>query len=103
VPLHTHTILAPTSRRYGYLTALAAAGTLAIAGAVTVVADGQPTPQVRAIAAPMATRYLDIEANKAASMRALGRHMADTRAGAGVSRYEDLESNKARSQSNRLR
>ena len=45
----------------------------------------------------MATRYFDIEANKAASMRALGQHIAQQRA-TRVSRYEDLEANKARSQ-----
>ena len=46
----------------------------------------------------MATRYVDIEANKAAGIRALGRHIAETRPNAIVSHYEDLEGNKARSQ-----
>ena len=80
--LHTPTISAPTLPRLGYLAALAAA-TFATAGAVIVIADDPPAPQVRAIAEPsqpVATRYFDIEANKAAGMRALGRHIAKTRA-----------------------
>jgi hypothetical protein len=71
------------------------------AGAATVViADDQPAPQVRTIAEPSqpsATRYVDIEANKVASMRALGRHTAEQQTNR-TPRYQDLEANKARSQ-----
>jgi len=70
-------------------------------GAATVViADDQSAPAVRTIAEPSqpaVTRYFDIEANKAASMRALGRHIAELRTNR-TSRYQDLEANKARSQ-----
>jgi hypothetical protein len=96
VPLHTPTGLAP---RLGRVVALAAAS-CASAGAVTIAsADDQPVPQVHTIAEPsqpMPARYFDIEANKAASMRALGFHMAEQRANRS-SRYQDLEANKAAS------
>ena len=97
--LHTPTITAPTLPRLGYLAAVAAAA-FATAGAVIVIGDDQPAPQVRTIAEPIqpvATRYLDIEANKAAGIGALGRHLAEMRA-ITVSPYEDIEANKARSQ-----
>jgi hypothetical protein len=45
----------------------------------------------------VAARYFDVEANKANSMRALGRHLAEQRANR-TPRYQDLEANKARSQ-----
>ena len=45
-------------------------------------------------------RYFDIEANKAASMSALGHHIAAQRASA-TARYHDIEANKARSQRTR--
>jgi hypothetical protein len=98
VPLHSPTAFTPTLPRLGYLAALAAT-TFATAGAVIVVADEAPAAQVRTIAEPsqrMSARYFDIEANKAAGMRALGRHIAHQRADS-VSRYEDIEANKARS------
>ena len=99
MPLHTTTVLA--SRRPRLPRAAAIATACIAAGAATVViADDQPAPQVRTIAAPsqpMATRYFDIEANKAASMRALSRHTAEQRAN-HTTRYQDLEANKARSQ-----
>jgi predicted outer membrane protein len=76
------------------------AAACATAGAVTIgSADDQPVPQVRTIAEPSqpaAMRYFDIEANKANSMRALGRHIAEQRADR-ASPYHDLEANKARS------
>jgi hypothetical protein len=77
VPLHTPTVRAPRLPRLGRVAALAVA-TCATAGAVTtVIADDPPAAQVRAIAAPSqpAAHYFDIEANKVASMRALGRHI----------------------------
>jgi hypothetical protein len=77
VPLQTPTVRAPRRPRLGRVVALAVA-TCATAGAVTtVIADDQPTAQARAIAKPSqpAARYFDIEANKAASMRALSRQM----------------------------
>jgi hypothetical protein len=77
VPLHTPTALAPRRLRLGRAAAIAAA-CIAAGAATVVIADDQPAPQRHAIAAPSqptATRYFDIEANKAASMRALSRHM----------------------------
>lgn len=100
MPLHTRALLAPTSPRNGYLAAVVAAATFATAGAVTVIADDQVTAHVRTSAEPsqpVSTRYFDVEANKAASMRALGRHIAQQRA-TPAPRYQDLEGNKARSQ-----
>ncbi|HEV8054826.1 MAG TPA: hypothetical protein VGP30_08345, partial [Candidatus Limnocylindrales bacterium] len=50
-------------------------------------------PQLRTIAAPTqpaASRYFDIEANKAASMHALGRHMAQETANR-TPRSQDLD------------
>ena len=102
MPLHSPTASTPTLPRLGHLAALAAA-TFATAGAVIVVADEAPAAQVRTIAEPsqrVAARYFDIEANKAASMRALGRHLVQQRA-TSVSRYDDLEANKARNQRRR--
>jgi hypothetical protein len=103
VPLHSPTVLAPRPRRLGRVAALAAV-TCATAGAVIIViADEQPVAQPRTIAEPnqpAATRYFDIEANKAASMRALGRHIAEQRANRTTG-YQDLEANKARSQRKR--
>jgi len=99
VPLHTPTVSPPTLPRLGHLAAVAAA-TFATAGAVIVIADDAPTPQLPAIAEPsqpVAARYFDIEANKAAGMRALGRHIAQQQANS-VSRYQDLEANKAHSE-----
>ena len=77
MPLHNTTVTAVRMPRFGRLAAIAAAA--ATAGAVTIaVSDDRPAPQVRAIEAgqPAASRYVDIEANKAASMRALGRQIA---------------------------
>lgn len=82
MPLHSPTVL--VSR----LTRAAAVATVCIAaGTATVaVADDRPV-----------TRYLDLEANKANSMRALGQHIAEQREN-HASPYHDLAANKARSQ-----
>jgi hypothetical protein len=76
VPLHTPNRIVPV---------VAAAACIA-AGAATV-ATAEPSR-------PTTTPYFDIEANKAASMRALGLHIAAQRAEPGSS-YQDLEANKA--------
>jgi hypothetical protein len=99
VPLHTPIAFAPRLPRLSRAVGIAAA-CIAAGAATVVIADDQPAPQVRTIAAPsqpVATRYFDIEANKAASMRALSRHTAEQRAN-HTTRYQDLEANKARSQ-----
>ena len=102
MPLHSTTITAVRMPRLAQLAAIAA--TAATAGAVTIaVTEDRPAPQVRAItesAQPAASRNLDVEANKAAGMRALGEQIAVTRTDP-VSRYGDIEANKARSQSAR--
>jgi hypothetical protein len=95
VPLHTAAISIPMLPRLAQLFALGAA-TFATAAPTIAIADDQSTSRVRTIEAA-ATRYFDLEANKAASMRALGRRIADHRA-SSVSDYQDLEANKARSQ-----
>jgi hypothetical protein len=93
VPLHTPTIRIPPIAR----TAAVASACIAATAATAAIADDQPVPQVRTVTESVATRYFDIEANKAASMRALGLHIAEQRADP-TSRYQDLEANKARSQ-----
>ena len=102
MPLHNTTVTAVRMPRFARLAAIAAAA--ATAGAVTLaVTEDQPAPQVRAFtesAQPAASRYFDVEANKAASMRALGRQIAVRRTDR-TSRYQDIEANKARSQSAR--
>jgi hypothetical protein len=102
VPLHSTTISAVRMPRLARLAAIAA--TAATAGAVTIaLTEDRPAPQVRTIgesAQPAASRYFDLEAHKAASMRALGRRIAAARTD-HTSRYQDLEANKARSQSAR--
>ena len=87
MPLHTPTVLAARITR----AAATATACLAAGAATLVIADDKPP-----IAQPATTRYFDIEANKASSMRALGRHIAEQRANR-TSRYQDLEANKARS------
>jgi len=102
VPLHSTTVTAVRMPRRAQLAAIAVAA--ATASAVTIaLTDDRPAPQVRTVAAPAqpaASRYFDLEANKAASMRALGEQIAVTRTDP-VSRYEDIEANKARSHSAR--
>ena len=62
----------------------------AVAGAVAIGSDRD-----QAVAAHPVIRYHDIEANKARSMAALGRHLSQ----GTTSYYDDLQANKARSQS----
>jgi hypothetical protein len=91
MPLHTPTVLVARLAR-----AAAVAGVCLAAGTATVaIADDKPP-----IGETATTRYFDIEANKAASMRALGDHIAAQRA-SDTSRYADIEANKAHSQSAR--
>jgi hypothetical protein len=99
VPLHSPTVIAARRPRLGRVAAIATA-CMAAGAAPIAIADDQPSGQARSIAEPSqpaVTRYFDIEANKANSMRALGLHMAEQRADPS-SRYQDLEANKARSQ-----
>jgi hypothetical protein len=99
VPLHNPTVVAPRFARLGRLAALATA-TFATAGAVVVIADDQPVPSLRTVSEasrPAPTRYFDLEANKAASIPALGRHIAEQQANR-TTPYDDLAANKARSQ-----
>ena len=68
-----------------------------------MIGEDRPAPQVRTIAEPIqpvATRYLDIEANKAAGMRALSRHTAAART-ITIQPYDDIAANKAHSQGRR--
>jgi hypothetical protein len=85
VPLHT-----PTSSRRAALTRaaiIAAAVGIAAGGTAIAISEAQTTR-------PAITRYDDIEANKADSMRALG---LTTMQAHTPSPYHDLEANKARS------
>ena len=78
MPLHSTTVTAARMPRSARLAAIAA--TAATAGAFTIaLAENGPAPQVRTIAEsaqPAASRFFDLEANKAASMRALGEQIA---------------------------
>jgi hypothetical protein len=98
VPLHTPTVRRP---RLARAAAIATAAACITAGAATIViADDQPTPPTHTTgepSQPVTSRYFDLEANKAASMRALGLHIAEQQTNHN-SRYQDLEANKARSQ-----
>jgi hypothetical protein len=76
VPLHT-------------VTARAAITLAAITGAATIAIDGHAAADAHR---PAISRYLDIEANKASSMRALG---IATMQNSFASPYRDLEANKA--------
>ena len=93
MPLHSST------RRVARLARAAAVATacMATVAATVAIADDQSAPQVRTVAETAITRYFDIEANKALSMRALGLHLAEQRTNQS-SRYHDLEANKASSQ-----
>jgi hypothetical protein len=76
VPLHT--VHAPRFPRLGRVAVLAVAISMSTGAATVVTADARPLLEVRTIAEPSqptANRYFDIEANKAAGMRALSRHM----------------------------
>jgi hypothetical protein len=98
VPLHTPTLRRP---RLARAAAIATATACTAAGAATIViADDQPAPQIHTIAEPsqpVTSRYFDIEANKATSMRALGLHLTEQRTN-HTPRFQDLEANKARIQ-----
>jgi hypothetical protein len=72
----------------------AAAGTGAGAAAV-VFDDSQPVPEARPLTQPTSA-FHDLQASKAASIRALGQHVVAQDTGPGP-RYFDLEANKARS------
>ena len=87
MPLHTPT--APRRARFAHAAVIAAA-TGIITGGVTIAIDGQTAAEAHQ---PAISRYYDIEANKASSMRALG--LATTQ-NPLPSRYLDLEANKAR-------
>jgi hypothetical protein len=98
VPLHTPI----SSRRAGLpRAAIILAATGIAAGGVTFAVGDSPSAALdHSIAEPKepaVSRYNDIEANKANSMRALGGHLAEER-GHRNSRYNDLEANKAHSQ-----
>jgi hypothetical protein len=101
VPFHTNSTVPAHRRPRLALAATLAAVTCAASGAIAIGTSGeQQFSQVSSIAEasqPPATRYHDLEANKASSMRALGLHLAGQRA-SHPSRYDDLEANKARSQ-----
>jgi hypothetical protein len=96
VPLHS--TAAPTPRRATLTRAaiIVAAAGIAAGGTTIAVGDGQPTAPDRVIAGssqPAISRYDDIEANKANSMRTLGLAMMQE---SYASPYRDLEANKAR-------
>jgi hypothetical protein len=102
----THsTATVPPRRHRRHLRALALLGLAATAALAPISARAQPThdaaiPQIHTIAEPsqpVTSRYFEIEANEAAGMRALGRHIAQQRADR-TSRYQDIEANKAHSQ-----
>ncbi len=77
---------------------VAIAGVCTAAGTAPVaIADDPAGPQGHTVAGGPGSRYFDIEANKAAGMRALGLRIAEERTESGT-RYRDLEANKARSQ-----
>jgi hypothetical protein len=86
VPLHAPTDLIRRARLAPAAIALAAACT-AVGGTTAAIGDGQAVPD-RSI-----SRFDDIEANKAKSMRALGLAIMQSSPPA----YGDLEANKAAS------
>ena len=93
--LHTPTAVAPRRPRLGLIAAIAVIGAATVA-----IADQQLATEPDASAPPSqaaTTRYFDMEANKAITMRELGRHIAQQRANY-TSRYDDIEANKAKSQ-----
>ena len=85
MPLHTH-----TPRRAGPArAAIIVAATGIITGGATIAIDGQTAAQAHQ---PAISRYHDIEANKASSMRALGLAAMQQ---PFASPDQDLEANKA--------
>jgi hypothetical protein len=100
VPLHTPTVPAPRQAGLARTAIIVVAACIAAGGVTIAFSDGKSATPDRTIAEtnqPVTSRYFDIEANKAASMRALGLHLAEQRTN-HASRYQDLEANKARSQ-----
>jgi predicted outer membrane protein len=93
VTLHSSTRRVPRLARAAAIAIVC----MATGAANAAIADDQSVPQVRTVAGTAISRYFDIEANKAASMRALGRRIAEQRENHS-SRYQDLEANKTRSQ-----
>ena len=120
------TLVAPRQHRLARFAAVAALTVAAAGAAVVVTGDEQTLPEVRPFAQSTGA-YDDLAANKAASMRALGRHLTAQHAAPGprllrrrsqqgrtsmralgltspaqqagrASRYFDLEANKARNQ-----
>lgn len=87
MPLHTPT--APRPARLARA-AIIVAATGIITGGATIAIDGQTAAEAHQ---PAISRYHDIEANKASSMRALG---VATMQNSFASPYRDLEANKAR-------
>lgn len=89
------TVVVPRHRRLNRIAAIAALTGATVGAGVVVIGDDQTVPEGRPLA-PSTSAFHDLEANKAVSMRALGRHLAAQHAGPGP-RYFDLEANKARS------
>ena len=89
------TLVVPRQHRLVRFAAAAALTVAAAGAAVVVTGDDQTLPEVRPFAGSSGA-YDDLAANKAASMRTLGRHVAAQQATPGP-RYFDLEANKARS------
>ena len=105
MPRYTTSTVSAHQRPRLALAATLVAVTCAASGIAFGTSGEQPFSQLSSIAEaaqPRATRYDDLEANKAKSMRALGLHRAEQRA-SRPSRYDDLEANKARSQRARRR
>jgi hypothetical protein len=76
----------------------AACGAVGAATIVIVDDQPAPrVPSIAEPSQPVTAGYSDTEANKVASMRALSAHIAEREA-APATRYQDLEANKARSQ-----
>lgn len=96
MPLHTTTVLTPRTSRAGRVVAIAVA-CVAAGAATVVIADDGPAPAVRTAiepSQPAISRYHDIEANKAVTMRALGRRAAGQPTNR-TARKRDLQTNKA--------
>jgi hypothetical protein len=91
VPLTSPTTSAPALPRFRYIAAFAA--TLAIGGAVLVLADDSPTPRAVEPSQIATTRQADIRATKAANMRAIGRELEQQPA-SPVSRHADIRAAK---------
>jgi hypothetical protein len=94
--MHPGTTLAvPGHHRLTRVAAIAALTCATAGAAVVVIGDDQTGPDVRP-PARSTNAFHDLQAYKAASMRALGRHLVAQRAVPGPRSF-DLEANKARS------